>query len=162
MKKPQLDMEAEAMEFASGGTHKGTKDTKKQHSNKGASRGKKNGQDGNAASDIKVKESGSGSCTVLANGSMNIYVATQQKSMLLEALHRHKQMEIDLSEVDEMDTAGLQLLLLLKRTAAQTGKSISLVAHSPTSLDVIDRYNLATYFGDPVIISPVERRSRSK
>ena len=165
MKKPQLDMEAEAMKFAAGGAHEETPDTqtqdsKKHHAQKESSHKKKSGQGGSAASGIKIKGADNGYCTILAEGSMNIYAATQQKSVLLEALQKHRHLEIDLSEVDEMDTAGLQLLLLLRRTAAQTGKSISLVAHSPASLDVIDRYDLAAYFGDPVIISPIDRRSQ--
>ena len=74
------------------------------------------------------------------------------KPLLLEALQKHQHVEIDLSEVAEMDTAGMQLLILLKRTANRTGKSVALVTHSPASLDVIDRYNLGSYFGDPVVI----------
>ena len=85
---------------------------------------------------------------------MTIDQAAQQKTSLLEALQKHAQMDIDLSNINEMDTAGLQLLLLLKRTAEKAGKNISLVAHSPASLDVIDRYNLAAYFDNPAINSP--------
>jgi anti-sigma B factor antagonist len=100
---------------------------------------------------------GRGSCKVLAEDSMTIYEAVKQKTTLLQALQKHTQMEIDLSNVDEMDTAGLQVLLLVKRTAEKAGKTVRLVAHSPASLDVLDRYNLATFFGDPVVISSARR-----
>lgn len=103
-----------------------------------------------------VVESTDGNCTVQVTENMTIYEAVEQKKQLLNALKKVKkneQMEINLSDVNEMDTAGLQLLLLLKKTAEKGKKTMLLVAHSPASLDVIDRYNLATFFGDPVIIS---------
>ena len=104
---------------------------------------------------IVVNSKGS-SCNVLIEDNMTIYEAAEQKTQLLEALKKVKkkeQIEIDLSNVNEMDTAGIQVLLLLKQTAEKGKKIVLLVAHSPASLDVIDRYNLAAYFGDPVIIS---------
>jgi len=104
---------------------------------------------------IKVT-SNDGNYTALIEDDMTIYEAVEQKKELLKTLKKLKkseQMEIDLSNVNEMDTAGIQVLLLLKRTAEKENKIVLLVAHSPASLDVIDRYNLATYFGDPVIIS---------
>ena len=104
---------------------------------------------------IKVT-SNDGNYTALIEDDMTIYEAVEQKKELLKTLKKLKkseQMEVDLSNVNEMDTAGIQVLLLLKRTAEKENKIMLLVAHSPASLDVIDRYNLATYFGDPVIIS---------
>jgi anti-anti-sigma factor len=96
-----------------------------------------------------------GNCAVVIEEDMTIYEAVDQKTKLIKALKlkKNKQMEIDLSNVNEMDTAGLQILLLLKQTAEKAKKIVLLIAHSPASLDVIDRYNLAAYFGDPVIIS---------
>ena len=101
-------------------------------------------------------EAKDGNCNVLIADNMTIYEAVDQKKQLLKALKKVKkkeQMEINLSDVNEMDTAGLQVLLLIKKTAEQEKKVVLLVAHSPASLDVIDRYNLAAYFGDPVIFS---------
>jgi hypothetical protein len=40
----------------------------------------------------------------------------------------------------------------------KAGKRLSLTGHSESSLDVLDRYNLAAYFGDPVVIARTERR----
>lgn len=108
---------------------------------------------------IKVK-SKDGSCDVLIEENMTIYEAADQKTTLLKALKKVKKdeyMEIDLSNVNEMDTAGLQILLLLKQMAGKAKKTVLLVEHSPATLDVIDRYNLAAYFGDPVMVSSVGR-----
>lgn len=155
MKKPQLDPEDEALKFAAGATAGGNADADGQ-----AAAGKHHGhkeaaQNEPSMGSIRVRETGGGHGTIQAEGSMTIYEAAQLKPLMLEALQKHQHIEIDLSEVAEMDTAGMQLLLLLKRTANRTGKSVALVAHSPASLDVIDRYNLGGYFGDPVVISSV-------
>lgn len=84
---------------------------------------------------------------------MTIYHAAELKAPLLDSIARCREMEINLSEVVEMDTAGFQLLLLAKREAVRAGKSLRLVAHSPATLEVLDLYNMASYFGDPVVIS---------
>jgi anti-sigma B factor antagonist len=157
LKKPQQDPGAKARKPASGGVQKKATVSKKHNARKEPSRPHKPGQDGNTAPGFKIKESNNGYCTVLADGSMNIYVAARQKTILLEVLQKHQHIRVDLSKVEEMDTAGLQLLLLLKHTASQTGKDVSLVAHSPASLEVINRYKLTGYFGDSVIMAPAGR-----
>jgi anti-sigma B factor antagonist len=59
-------------------------------------------------------ESRSGRVTV--SGDMTVYCAAELKPALLaEAAARHPSLELDLSQVQEFDTAGLQLVLLLYR-----------------------------------------------
>lgn len=84
---------------------------------------------------------------------MTIYHAIEQKLQFLDALKTAKHLELDLHAVAELDTAGLQLLLLLKREAVQHGKSVSVVGHSARVQEVIDFCNLAGAFGDPMVIS---------
>ena len=103
-----------------------------------------------------------GRCRASVHGNMTIYEAAADKPALLEALARSKELEIDLSSVAEMDTAGLQLLILVKRESLNAGKRLSLSGHSESLLDVLDRYNLASYFGDPVVITRRERRKASR
>ena len=89
---------------------------------------------------------------VSIEGEMTIYTAAGLKSVLLDPLADCDELEINLSRVSEMDTAGFQLLLLAKREALQAGKALRLVAHSPATLEVMDLLNMAGYFGDPVVI----------
>ena len=96
--------------------------------------------------------------------TMTIYQAAAHKKDLLNAFNGADELEIDLSGVTEMDSTGLQLLVLLKREALKKHKQVRLVAHSAASLEVLDTYNLAAYFGDPLVISSrtkAERRRRS-
>ena len=103
---------------------------------------------------IHVEIAAGGRRIAVVQGSMTIYEAAADKPALLGALGEATEMEIDLSSVVEMDTAGLQLLILVKRESLRAGKPVRLTGHSEASLDVLDRYNLAGYFGDPVVISP--------
>lgn len=89
---------------------------------------------------------------------LTIYHAIEQKADLLAALEVADGLELDLSQVSEIDTAGLQLLILAKREAAQRNKSMSIVAHSPAVHETLDFCNLMTFFGDPVVITAQEQR----
>ncbi len=88
---------------------------------------------------------------------LTIYHALAQKQVLLEALAASEELELNLSQVGEMDTAGLQLLVLLKKEAQRAGKRVRIVAHSQAVSGVIDFCNMAAEFGDPLVIPAHER-----
>ena len=90
------------------------------------------------------------------NENLTIYHALEQKQCLLDALATSDELEVDLSQVSDIDTTGLQLLILLKKEAQQGGKRLEFVAHSQTVRAVIDFCNLATDLGDPLIIPAAE------
>lgn len=84
--------------------------------------------------------------------NLTIYHALDQKQILLDALAATNELELNLSMVAEMDTAGLQLLILLKKEAQRAGKCVRIVAHSQAVSSVIDFCNMAAGFGDPLVI----------
>lgn len=92
-------------------------------------------------------------------GDMNIYSAIELKQQLLDHLGAASVIEINLSQVGEMDTAGFQVLYLAKREAVNNGKTLRLISHSPTVLEVMDRYNRLAYFGDPLVISRTRKKA---
>lgn len=98
-------------------------------------------------------ETENGRARLKIEGEMTIYTAAECKQAISSALQHCGEIEINLSAVEEMDTAGFQLLFLAKREAECRGKTLRLVAHSPASLEVLDTYNMAAAFGDPVVIS---------
>ena len=98
-------------------------------------------------------ETDNGICRAIVSGEMTIYHAAEMKEALSPCVANCREVEINLSEVTEMDTAGFQLLLLAKREASSAGKSLRLVAHSAATLEVLDMFGMASYFGDPVVIS---------
>jgi len=59
-------------------------------------------------------------------GEMTIYTAAEQKDHLLAYLNSGPELEINLSQVSELDTAGTQLLILAKQEAARKQKKLRL------------------------------------
>ena len=94
-----------------------------------------------------------GICRLQLEGEMTIYTAFEMKAQLMRHLAKAKELEVDLSQVTEIDSAGLQLLILLKRETAARGAILRLIAHSTPVTDVIDTLNLAAYFGDPMLLA---------
>lgn len=92
----------------------------------------------------------SGRKTLVISEDMTIYNALEQKQQLLKALAGCQELDLDLLKVGEMDTTGFQLLVLTKREAIKANKSMQLIAHSKAVTDLLDLYNMAAYFGDPV------------
>lgn len=87
---------------------------------------------------------------------MTIYNAAAQKQQLVDALAANQELELDLSGVGEIDTAGFQLLILVKREAGRLGKNARIVAHSQAVREVVDFFNMAAEFGDPMLIPASE------
>lgn len=94
----------------------------------------------------------SGSQPLAITEDLTIYHALEQKQLLLDALAVNSELELNLAHVSEMDTAGLQLLVLLKKEALRAGKQVRIVAHSQAVSSVIDFCNMAAEFGDPLVI----------
>jgi anti-anti-sigma factor len=81
------------------------------------------------------------------NGDLTIYTATDWTTDLLQRLNDCDSLTVDLSKVAEMDSAGLQLLLLLKREAGQQDCKLVLAHPSETVLEVLDLLNMREPFG---------------
>ena len=85
-------------------------------------------------------------------GEMSIYSAAELKPALLDALAKGDEIEINLADISEIDTSGVQLLMLMKREAAAAGKSLKLAGHSPSVLEVFELLGLGNWFGDPQLL----------
>jgi anti-anti-sigma factor len=83
---------------------------------------------------------------------MTIYRAADLKTLVLDALRKTRVLEIDLSGVTELDTAGLQVLMLAKQTAAADQRELRLLQHSPAVVEIFDMLDLVAFFGDAVLI----------
>ncbi|MGZ3236255.1 MAG: STAS domain-containing protein [Burkholderiaceae bacterium] len=94
-----------------------------------------------------------GAAVLCVEGDLAIYRASDLKKSLLNALMENDTLEVNLSAVTEIDTAGVQILIMLKQIAERKNKGLRLVAHSEAVSDVFDLLNLAPYFGDPVVIA---------
>ncbi len=73
---------------------------------------------------------------------MTIYTACEMKDKLIQELAKCQAVELDLSQVVELDTAGFQLLMLLKREAERNKTSFLVKNHSPTVQDFFKLYHV--------------------
>ena len=81
---------------------------------------------------------------------MTIYTAAEQKQALIAQLHGSNDIEVDLAGVTELDSAGLQLLMMFKAECKKAERSLSYVHHSQPVIDVLELLNLD--FGDPIML----------
>lgn len=91
-------------------------------------------------------------CQLKIDGELTIYTAAENKSRLFESLSECDELELDLSGVGEMDSAGLQILLMLKREAEHADCSLRLTNHSQAVYEVLELLDMQAHFGDPVVI----------
>ena len=85
-------------------------------------------------------------------GELNIYHAAEAHRALLPLVCSGADTEADLSGLTEVDSAGMQVLLVAKREASRNGTPFRLANHSRAVLGVLDQLNLSATFGDPVVI----------
>lgn len=81
---------------------------------------------------------------------LTIFRAAELKQLLLA---EPSALEINLSGVTEIDSAGVQLLMLAKKNAQAAQRELRLVAHSPAVLEVFELLNVAGYFDDPLVMA---------
>jgi anti-anti-sigma factor len=84
-------------------------------------------------------------------GELTIFRAAELMQTLLAS---PPPADVDLSGVTEIDTAGLQLLMLAKKRAVAEHRQLSLVAHSAAVTEVFELLNVTAYFGDPLVVPP--------
>ncbi len=89
------------------------------------------------------------------DGELTIYRAAELCANLKAAMGEGGDLELDLAAVTEIDCAGIQLLMAAKKTAQAAGGELHLVGHSPAVLEVFEILDLASHFGDPVVMPPV-------
>ena len=89
---------------------------------------------------------------IAIEGELNIFTATEQRQRLLDALSAGTEVEVDLSQVSEIDSAGMQLMVAAKREAAVRNKPLRFTCHSLPVFDILELCDLAGHLGDPVLI----------
>ena len=78
-------------------------------------------------------------------GDMTIYGAGELKKSIIESVSSGGRTELDLSQVDEIDTAGVQLLILAVREARLLGKELGIISASSAVASILKLYNLLDF-----------------
>jgi anti-sigma B factor antagonist len=88
-----------------------------------------------------------GAVRLSLEAELTINRAAALKQTLLAALETPGALELDLSKVTELDSAGVQLLLLAQRTAAANDVELRYVDHSPAVTQVLELLGLHASLG---------------
>lgn len=92
--------------------------------------------------------------TLVIDGALTVDRAVELRQRFVNAIANADTLRLQLADVTDIDTTGVQLLMAIKRTAQASGKSLELVQHSSEILAVFALLDLVNYFGDPVRIPP--------
>ena len=80
-------------------------------------------------------------------GDMTIPALPDIREAVLSRLSKAKRIEFDLSQVEDMDSAGFQLLFAVKKMAESSGMSMTVSAASSSVRDCMDIFRMGEHFG---------------
>ena len=84
-----------------------------------------------------VQEQAGPACKLRVGGDMSIYSVAELKPRLMAYLQNSQFVSVDLTEITEMDTAGLQLLWLCHQEAVATGKEFVIAGTGPAAKEAM-------------------------
>jgi anti-anti-sigma factor len=93
-----------------------------------------------------------GLCRLQIEGDMTIYQAAEMMEKFLPCWRDYREFELNLSGVGEMDSAGIQLLLVFDRKSEGSGRKACLLDPPEAVSEVLNIYRLDHRFD--IQISP--------
>lgn len=85
------------------------------------------------------------------SGEMTRCTVAETRDKLLAPLQGKSGAVVDLSQVSELDHAGVELMLLAKIEAMARGRRLRFVNHSPAVMNTLESCDLMAVFCDPVL-----------
>lgn len=85
-------------------------------------------------------------CRIRIDDELTIYTASVVNSTIRDALAANDSVAIDLTGVTEIDTAGLQILLMARKEAALRQRAVSFIGHNRAVIDCLHLMNLSNFF----------------
>lgn len=98
-------------------------------------------------SKLKGSNKSAGLCRMRIEGELTIYKAAEAMEQLIPYWNDFQRFEIDLSEITDIDTAGVQLLLIFSRKTEGMENGIRLLGTSQPVNEALIIYRLAPRFG---------------
>lgn len=98
---------------------------------------------------LKKEQSGNedkGLCRLVINEELTIYVIDSLKQGLSEEIANCDRLELHLGDVEEIDSAGIQLLLALRAELIQKKKELKLTAVSAVVGKLMEGYGITGRF----------------
>jgi anti-anti-sigma factor len=85
-------------------------------------------------------------CRIRIDDELTIYTASTANATIRDALAANESVAIDLSGVTEIDTAGLQILLVARKEAILRDRKVSFIGHNRIVIECLRLMNLANFF----------------
>lgn len=90
-------------------------------------------------------------CCAKIEGDLTIYTAAELKPDFERLIADPRDMELSLVNVSEIDSSGIQWLMLIQRERSRDNLSFRLIDHSNEVLQVFKDLELFSYFKEPII-----------
>ncbi len=90
-------------------------------------------------------------------GSFVVYSISKWKDCILEKIPEIETLKADFSKVNQIDSAGLQILISTKKLFISENKKFTIIKHSPKLIEYLDLYGLIRFFEDKISISSKEK-----
>lgn len=87
------------------------------------------------------------------SGELSIFNAQALHEALLPWLQRQQALTLDLSQVTQIDSSILQILMQARRHLKAQGLELNLVQHSAVVISALETLGLVQWFADPVVLS---------
>lgn len=85
-----------------------------------------------------MNESAQGSRQIFISGELTIYTACEWRDKLVNEMAGNDDIQLELADVSEIDSAGLQLLLAMQHQAAGEGRQLQFGQCSPVVRALLD------------------------
>ena len=95
---------------------------------------------------VKVTQKRNNTTEIIFSGELTIYHAMEIFQKNIQNIKVKGQVTIKLSGITEIDTSGIQLLIILFKTIKQQSSHYCIESMSDTVKDYINLFNLSAYF----------------
>ncbi len=89
---------------------------------------------------MQIKKMDSDHVSMLLEGEMSIYNSKEVMNYLAKGFKDYNEIDMDLSKINKMDTAGFQLILAAKKEAEESGKMFKLLNPGNEVVKVFELY----------------------
>lgn len=93
-----------------------------------------------------TESSNNGRTQLHLSGELTISYVRAIKEPLLKYVRDYAYLTVDLSAVDEIDTAGLQMLMCCKKEAMKKSHTVLFNAHSQAVIEIADLLHMGIFF----------------
>ncbi len=94
-------------------------------------------------------------CALTFSGELNIYNAAETLAQIKAEMSKTLPIHVDLSEVDEADAAGLQILMAIRLHTLSHGLAFQLENPSEAVMALIELSDMAGFFGVTQVLTDI-------